>query len=92
MHDVDWNNPGTTALVFESKFGRSDTDGNLYSASFDMAANGSGTGATGTPFSSQGLTYTRSLSCMAVQIKNTRTYSASISFRPKLYVNGVRYL
>lgn len=92
MHDVDWNNPGATALVFESKFGRSDTDGNLYSASFDMAANGSGTGATGTPFSSQGLAYTRPLSCIAVQIKNTRSYSASISFRPKLYVNGVRYL
>lgn len=95
VKDITWNNPTSTAISFDTKMSRSDQDGNLYSASFAMSANESGTdGATQYAPSSGTISTGRSISALAFQFNNNPGSSANVSasFKVELFVDNVRYL
>lgn len=91
IKDLTWNNPGSTALTLSAKLSRSDTTGNLFTVTYQMAANQSGTVETQTGVNTAG--GLRKMSAVGIQMENgTRTYTATSTFKMRLFVNGVRYL
>lgn len=95
VKDITWNNPTSTAISFDTKMSRSDQDGNLYSASFAMSANESGTDGECQYAPQSGTISTgRSISALVFQLNNNPGSSASVSasFKVELYVDNVRYL
>lgn len=88
VQDITWTNGGT-ARTFAAKWSQSNADGNLMSAEFAMAANTSGSDETAS--------YTnnaypaRSISGFAMQVNSGNANSTTVSFRIRLFVNGVRY-
>lgn len=87
-----WTNPTSTPITAHFKYSRTDTTGNLYTATCPMAANGSGSGGV-TDFSITS-TMARPVGGFCFQsYDNPGTNdNVSITFRPKFFVNGVRYL
>lgn len=89
---TSWTNPTSTPITAHFKYSRTDTTGNLYTATCPMAANGSGSGGV-TDFA-----ITASLArpvggfCFQSYDNPGTSDDVSITFRPKLFVNGVRYL
>jgi Bacterial Ig-like domain (group 3). len=95
VKDITWANPTSTAISFDTKLSRSDADGSIYSASFAMSANESGSaGETQYAPSSGTITTGRSISALVLQFNNNPGSSASVSasFKVELYVDNVRYL
>lgn len=88
--NVSWNNPGSTALTFQSKFAQSDATGNIASATVTIAPNSNGV----EPLAefTNNLYPARNFSCVALQIAGNRSYSASVSLEIKLFSDGVRLL
>ena len=87
-----WTNPTSTPITAHFKYSRTDTTGNLYTATCPMAANGSGSGGV-TDFSITS-TLARPVGGFCFQFYDNpgTNDNVSITFRPKLFVNGVRYL
>lgn len=93
--EVEWSNPNNINLTLQSKFARTDSTGNVYSAGYEMVAGGSGSGGSGV-FEIE-IETGRSVSCLSFQFlrpSGTGDYASEItaSFKIKLYVDGVRYL
>ena len=90
---LTWENPNSQALTFATKFKRADNTSNVYSATFSMPANQSGTNGDA-KFESSALTSGRDIANLGVQVYGTGNYanSAPVSFKLKLFVDGVRYL
>lgn len=89
VYDLSWTNGGT-ARTFHAKWCRSNTDGNVYTAAKDFAANSSGEDETA-QFTSESLLSGPSMSGFAVQLNNGNANSTTVSFRIKMFVDGVRY-
>ena len=87
-----WTNPTSTPITAHFKYSRTDTTGNLYTATCPMAANGSGSGGV-TDFSITS-TLARPVGGFCFQFYDNpgTNDNVSITFRPKFFVNGVRYL
>lgn len=95
VKNITWANPTSTAISFDTKLSRSDTDGNLYTASFAMTANESGTAGECQYAPQSGTISTgRSIGGLVFQLNYNPGSSASVSasFKVELYVDNVRYL
>lgn len=92
VSDISWDNPGAASIQFDVKYSQSNATGNKATASLTMTANGSGTGEE-TSFENDAYP-TANFSGLAIQMNggSTRSYSATATFRLRLFFNGVRYL
>lgn len=93
IYDIDWNNPNSMTIDLACKFSKSDSNGNVVTASYTMAANSSGTDAeaeyTNAAYPA------RNLSALGVQTYHSgsdHSQDVTVSFRVKLFCDGVRYL
>ena len=96
VFEIDWVNPNAINATFKVKLGQSDATGNLASANFEMTANGSGQGGT-TEYYNASYGYERHFSCLALQYLRASgsgawSSSLSVSFKVRIFVDGVRYL
>jgi len=89
---TSWANPTSTAITAHFKYSRTDTTGNLYTATCPMAKNGSGSGGV-TDYDLASAAYARPIGGFAFQFYDNPGTSdnVSITFRPKFFINGVRY-
>lgn len=90
--DVTWSNPSSSLVSLDVKYSKSNTTGNLYTASLAMAANSSGSGDTATPFESAGLSAGQSISGLALQFSNVHNQATTATFKIRLFMDGTRYL
>lgn len=93
--NITWANPTSTAVSLDTKLSRSDADGNMYTASFAMAANESGTAGECQYAPSSGtITTGRPISGLVFQFNGNPGSNAnmSASCKVELYVDNVRYL
>ena len=96
VYEIDWVNPNTINATFKVKLAQSDATGNLAAADFTMTANGSGEGDT-TEYYNAAYGYERHYSCLALQFLRASGSGAwgsslSVSFKVRIFVDGVRYL
>ena len=92
VYDIDWVNPNTGPLDLACKFSQPNATGNLATAQFTMGAQSSGTddeaSFTNAEYSAH------DFSALGVQVykSGNRSEDVTVSFRCKLFCDGVRYL
>ena len=92
IYDINWSNASGINMTLDCKFSRSDTTGNVMTASLPMARQSSGTNQSA---SYENAEYpSRPLSAFAIQFGSGKqsTFTVVASFKVKFWVDGVRWL
>lgn len=88
--DANWNNPGSATHQFDVKFAQVESGtNNTLITSLNLTP---GTGSAALTEYVNAEFGARNISCIGFQIRDTRSYVVSVSFKYRLFVNGVRYL
>lgn len=89
--DMVYSNPNSASHQFDFKFSRMESGaGNSFNTAYILPANSSGTEALAEYDNAQA--EERNLSSVSFQFRDTMSSACSITFKYRLWVNGVRYL
>lgn len=89
VYDLSYSDNGNTSNVITSRYGRATGGGTYGGTSYNLTASSGTNIHFNTSTSPEG---SRDIGAWSMQVSNNTTAGVKLSFRIKLFINGVRYL